>query len=131
MSDDWKEGPSLRFSRTGHCSCVIQSYDETPDAIIVIGGVTSPGGLTTTTEIFKIREGQWIQGPPFPFKISSAACVSLLPTMNFACVVVGRNKQYIEEWFSDVYGLNRSLTSWTHLGKIKKGRSCHIVLPLW
>ena len=74
-----------------------------------------------------------------PFGIDDAACVSLPPTMksvsNISCVVVGGNT---ERWTgdtggedsSDVYGLNRSLTTWTHLGKIKKGRSDHIVLPL-
>ena len=74
-----------------------------------------------------------------PFGIDDAACVSLPPTMksvsNISCVVVGGNT---ERWTgdtggedsSDVYGLNRSLTTWTHLGKIKKGRYGHIVLPL-
>ena len=73
-----------------------------------------------------------------PFGIDDAACVSLPPTMksvsNISCVVVGgtnldatiRNKYNS----SDVYGLNSSLTSWTHLGKIKKERWGHIVLPL-
>ena len=50
--------------------------------------------------------------------------------MNFACVVVGGYTDK-EVCSSDVYGLNRSLTSWTHLGNIGKGRNRHIVLPLW
>ena len=61
---------------------------KTSDVIIDIGGRTNEG-KTNTTEIFKIGEKQWIQGPPFPCKIDGAACVSLPPPMNFACIVVG------------------------------------------
>ena len=131
-SDDWKEGPSLISARYTHCSCIIQSDGGTQDVIIVIGGSTNQG-VTNTTEIFNIDKSQWTQGPPLPCRIDSAACVSLPPTMksvsNISCVVVGgcTDKQRCS---SDVYGLNRSLTSWTHLGKIKKGRWGHIVLPL-
>ena len=90
-------------------------------------------GKTSTTEIFKIGEKQWIEGPPFPSEIDGAACVSLPPPMNFACVVVGgeTDENTIDDQeTSDVYGLNRSWTGWTHLGKIKKGRQMNIVLAL-
>ena len=124
------------MARSNHCSCIIQSDDGTPDVIIIIGGRKE---RTNTTEIFNINKTQWTQGPPLPCGIKWAACVPLPPTMksvsNISCVVVGGNT---ERWTgdtggedsSDVYGLNRSLTTWTHLGKIKKGRSDHIVLPL-
>merc|ERR1711997_771212 len=117
-SDDWEEGPSLISARYGHCSCIIQSDDGTTDVIVIIGGDTNQG-ITNTTEIFNIKESKWTQGPPLPFGIDDAACVSLPPTMksvsNISCVVVGgtnldatiRNKYNS----SDVYGLNSSLTS--------------------
>merc|ERR1712156_849637 len=88
LSDNWKEGPSLLSARSHHCSCVIQSDDGTREAVIVIGGLTNEE-ITNTTEIFKIGEKQWIQGPPFPCKIDGAACLSLPPPMSFACVVIG------------------------------------------
>ena len=123
-------------ARYGHCSCIIQSDDGTTDAIIIIGGDTDEG-ITNTTEIFNIKESKWTQGPPLPVGIDRAACVSLPPTMksvsNISCVVVGGqmdiriNNKYNS---SDVYGLNSSLTSWTHLGKIRRERHGHIVLPL-
>ena len=50
--------------------------------------------------------------------------------MNFACVVVGgeTDEDTIDDQeTSDVYGLNRSWTGWTYLGKIKKGRQMNIV----
>ena len=132
LSNNWKEGPSLLLARRYHCSCIIQSDDGTSDVIIVIGGETNQG-ITNTTEIFSINKSQWTQGPPLPCGIGWAACVSLPPTMksvtNISCVVVGGCTDK-ESYSSDVYGLNRPLTSWTHLGKIKKGRHDHIVLPL-
>ena len=118
----------MQSARYYHCSCIIQSDNGTPDSIIVIGGFTNEG-ISNTTEIFIIREKKWIQGPTFPFKISDAACASLPPTTSFACAVVGGWTDK-EEPSSDVYGLNRSLTSWKYLGKIKKGKFRHIVLPL-
>ena len=131
-SDDWKEEPSLLLERNSHCSCVIQSDDGTPESIIVIGGYHQ-GIRTNTTEIFKISEKKWIQGPPCPCGIANAACASLPPTMksvsNIGAVVVGGDTEK-ERFSSDVYGLNRSLTNWKHLGKIKKGRIGHIVFPL-
>ena len=90
-------------------------------------------GKANTTEIFKIGEKQWIEGPPFPCEIDGASCVSLPPPMNFACVVVGgeTDEDTIDDQeTSDVYGLNRSWTGWTYLGKIKKGRQMNIVLAL-
>ena len=68
-----------------------------------------------------------------PCRIVSAACASLPPTMksvsNIGCIVVGGWTDK-ESCSSDVYGSNRSLTGWAHLGKISKGRLGHIVLPL-
>ena len=88
---------------------------------------------TNTTEIFNINKSQWTQGPPLPYGITYAACVSLPPTMksvtNISCVVVGGSTDK-ESYSRDIYGLDRTMTTWTHLGKIKKERHGHIVLPL-
>jgi len=131
-SDEWKEGPSLKLARTGHCSCIIQSDDGTQDSIIIIGGWTNQG-RTNTTEIFNINQSKWTEGPNFPCGIISAACVPLPPTMksvsNISCVVVGGSTDK-GLYSSEIYGLDRTMTKWTHLGKIKKGRESHIVLPL-
>ena len=99
---------------------------------MVIGGWTNQG-RSNTTEFFNIKESKWTQGPPLPCGISHPACASLPPTMksipNISCIVVGGGNDK-ERFSSDVYGLNRTMTNWTHLGKIKKGRRGHIVLPL-
>lgn len=90
-------------------------------------------GKSSTTEIFKIGEKRWIQGPPFPSEIDGAACVPLFLLTNFACLVVGgETEEYTidAQETSDVYGLDRSWTGWTHIGKIKKGRQMNIVLAL-
>ena len=128
-ADDWKKGPSLLRARSQHSSCVIQSDDGTQDSIIIVGGETTDDEMINTTEIFKIRDQQWIPGPPFPCDIRCAACVSLPLAMDFACLVIGGDT-YEDSYSSVVYGLNKSLTSWSRLGNIRKGRQHHIVLPL-
>ena len=96
---------------------------------------------SNTTEIFNIKEHKWIPGPTLPerfgkFPISydykkfvprGSAYVSLPSTMKFTCLVIGGEDL---EMRNDVWGLNKSLTSWTNLGKIRGFRSGHIALPL-
>ena len=76
----------------------------------------------------------WTQGPPLPCGIRFSACAAVPPVSNFACLVIGGNTSYDEYSFtsysSNVYGLNRELTEWKWLGKIRTGRSDHIALPL-
>ena len=129
-------------ARSGHSSCVIQSDDGSVDSIIIIGGWTDKTsrlfrqGRSNTTEIFNIKEQKWVPGPTFPCEISDSACVSLPSTMKFTCLVIGGEIEGIscccasEPKSNDVWGLNKSLTKWTHLGRIRKSRSRHIVLPL-
>ena len=81
-----------------------------------------------STEILNIEDQKWVKGPNLPYGNGKAACVSLPPTTNFACVIVGG--ETFESYSSNVYGLNKSLNEWRHLGKIRKERQCHIALPL-
>ena len=125
----WIEGPSLLSERYCHSSCAIHSDDGSISCIIIIGGCTPKEGFySKSTEILNIKDNKWIQGPKLPCAIAKAACVSLPPTANFACVL-------LEGWTfdnhsSNVYGLNKTLTEWTHLGKIRIKEQCLIALPL-
>ena len=76
----------------------------------------------------KIKERQWVQGPSFPCHIRGAACVALPPTMKYACIVLGGCVP--EGISSNIYGCDRSLTTWKLLGEMKKGRMYHIVLQI-
>ena len=77
----------------------------------------------------RFNREKWIQGPDLAVGIKAAACVALPLSSNFACVVVGgwTKKEY---YSSNVYGLDKSLTEWTFLGKIRNGRRSHIALPI-
>ena len=86
---------------------------------------------SNTTEILYLNERKWVQGPCLPVKIHYAACVVLPPTSCFACVIVGSCRGEVEPSFSsNVYGLDKGLSEWTLLGKIRKGRYGHVALPI-
>ena len=95
----------------------------------MIGGRTDQEKYSNTTEIFDLEGPKWAQGPKLPLGIEEAACIAVPPTHDLSCVVVGG---WTEEEYhsSNVYGLSKSLTEWTLLGKIKTGRSAHIILPI-
>ena len=75
------------------------------------------------------KDQKWTQGPELPCNKGPeyASCVELPETTNIACVVIGG--AIGGEYSSNVYGLNKSTTEWTFLGKIRKGRFRHIALP--
>ena len=83
-----------------------------------------------STEILNFKDQKWIQGPELPCDKGPeyASCVELPEASDIACVVIGGNigEEYCS---SNVYGLNKSTTEWTSLGKIRKGRFLHIALP--
>ena len=133
--------------RAGHSSCAIQSDDGSTQCIIVIGGSTNQGRYLKSVEILKVNNKKshssigakwpknnqkWAKGPPLPCVVEDAHCVPLHPLTNFACVIIGGwiggDKPINRS--SDVYGLNKELTEWKLLGKIRNGRSNHIALPL-
>ena len=82
-----------------------------------------------STEILNIKDQKWIIGPNLPCGIGRTECVSLPPSTNFACIIVG-GATIEENLSSNVYGLNKNLSEWTPLGKIRKGRQGNIALPL-
>ena len=145
--------------RAFHSSCSIQSDDGSTKCIIIIGGNTNKESPSKSVEILNVKDlrsylsskfkwsledQMWTQGPPLPCGIRFSACVSLPPTTNFACLVIGGDARQYEknmlpngrrwdrfnEYTSDVYGLNKKLTEWKLLGRIRTGRSGHIALPL-
>ena len=63
-----------------------------------------------------------------PCEVRNAACVSLSPTTNFACVIVGGETFGSNP--SNVYGLNKTLTEWTDLGKIRSERQYAMMRPI-
>ena len=119
-------------ARACHASCAIQSEDGSAQSIIIVGGSGGKDGNAhlKSTEILNFKDQKWIQGPELPCNNGpeKASCVELPAATNFACVVVGGDigEEYCS---SNVYGLNKSTTEWTFLGKIRKGRFCHIALP--
>ena len=44
--------------------------------------------------------------------------------------IIDKPKIENNDYYSDVWGLNKSLTKWTNLGKMYKARSGHVALPL-
>ena len=82
-----------------------------------------------STEILVLTDQKWVRGPEFAVGIKAAACVALPPSSNFSCVVIGGWTEK-EDYSSNVYGLDKSLTEWTLLGKIRNGRHSHIALPI-
>ena len=129
--NSWIEGPSLLSERCFHSSCAIQADDGSVQSIIIMGGRTSHDSWqhSNSTEILKIKDQKWIQGPNLPCGILHAACVSLPFSTDLACIIVGGSN--IENYYSsDIYGLNNALTEWKHLGKLKRGRQGHIAIPL-
>ena len=127
--NDWIDGPSLLKPRWRHSSCAIRSEDGSTKSIIIVGGETDPPPSINTTEILHLKDPKWVQGPELPLGIRYASCVELPLTSSFACVLIGG---YTENgnYSSDVYGLNRRFTEWTHLGEIRATRSSHIALPI-
>ena len=127
------EGPSVLVPRCRHSSCAIQSEDGLTKSIIIIGGQTDTtyhsGNFTRTTEILHLKDQRWVQGPELPLGIISASCVELPITSSFACVLIGG---YTEKgnYSSHIYGLNRKLTGWEVLGKIRTARDSHTALPI-
>ena len=136
--DKWTKGPSLLEARAFHASCAIQSDDGSTQSIIIVGGCTSKAFFrnhySKSTEILSFKDQKWIQGPELPcdnapeYRSMTALCVELPEATDIACVVIGGNigEEYCS---SNVYGLNKSMTEWTSLGKTRKGRYRHIALP--
>ena len=95
-----------------------------------MGGWTSQEELIDkSTEILNTKDQKWSQGPTLPCGMVYAACASLPFSNDFACIIVG-GATIEEEYSSNVYGLNKALTEWKHLGKIREGRRFYIALPL-
>ena len=113
----------------------MQSDDGSTKCIIVIGGLTGhyPSySCSKTTEILDLENREWVQGPELPIGLDNAACVALPPASNFACVVLGGrtdDKDHYEV-SNVVYGLNKKLTEWTFLGKMREGTCNNIALLL-
>ena len=126
------EGPSMLSPREDHSSCSIQSDDGSIQSIIIIGGMVNYFNekFSKTTEIFDIKEQKWAKGPDLPIEITEASSVSLPPTANFACVLIGGQTE-TDKWTSNVYGLTKSLKEWKFLGTIRTSRKGHLALSLF
>ena len=76
-----------------------------------------------------IKDQKWVQGPELPCGIRFATCTALPQSNNFACVVVGGQSEE-ENYSSQVYALNKTMSEWTVLGNIRIGRYSHIAIPI-
>ena len=119
----------LLSQRLYHSSCAIYADDGSLHCVIIIGGRTPEENFySKSTEILNIKDNKWTKGPTLPCDVRNAACVSLPPIAKFACVIVG-GKTFLKS-SANVYGLNKTLSEWTALGKIRKERKDYITLPL-
>ena len=114
-----------------HCSCVIQSDDESTESIIIIGGNTKEEDDSNTTEILDLNVQKCVQGPALPLGARYTACVTLPPTSNFSCVVFGTGTRHISLG-TGVYGLDKRLMEWKFLRKLntREWPSVSIALPI-
>lgn len=129
QENEWTKGPHLLTYRSYHSSCAIKSEDGKIESIIIVGGEEfDKEEPSNTTEILKLNEQRWIQGPLLPEGITDSSCVALPPIMNYACLVIGGRTE--EGLSSNVYALDKSLSTWTHLGKLTAGLCDHIAIPL-
>ena len=123
QENNWTEGPPLLTARYNHSSCAIKSEGGTTESIIIIGGeARDREDYLCSTEILKINEQKWVPGPDLPKGISKAVCIELPFIMQYACLIIGgKTFSAIDDpdWSSNVYGLNKSLLTWTFLGEIK------------
>ena len=88
------------------------------------------GGVTKnpcSIEIYNIKSGMWVKGPPLPYGETNASCAPLPPTSKYACLAIG-NRTKKTNYTSNVYGLDRTFTEWTLLGKIEKGSQNYTAL---
>ena len=113
-----------------HCSCAIQLNDGSTQSIIIIGGYTKEGEDSNTTEILDVNVQKWVQGPALPSGARYTTCVTLPPTSNFSCVVLGSSQG--KPSGTGAYGLDKRLMEWKFLGNINaySGRSACTSLPL-
>ena len=129
-ANSWCEGPTLLTPRMHHCSCVIQSDDESTESIIIIGGNTKEEDGSNTTEILDLNVQKWAQGPALPLGAWYTACVTLPPTSNFSCVVFGTETSK-ESAGTSVYGLDKRSMEWKLLRMFqsRSWQSVCIALP--
>ena len=88
------------------------------------------GGVTDnpcSIEIYNIKSGVWVEGPPLPYGETYASCAPLPPTSKYACLAIGSGTKKTN-YTSNVYGLDRTLTEWTLLGNTKEGSKNYIAL---
>ena len=88
-----------------HCSCAIQSGDGSAQSIIVIGGYINEEEDSNTTEILDFNVQKWVKGPALPLGARYTACVTLPPTSNFSCVVLGTSQELSG---TGAYGLDKN-----------------------
>ena len=99
------------------------------DTIVIVGGYTESSLMTSSTELFNIKENRWSRGPDLPIVVRSASCVALPHHPIYSCLLIGgRSKESKEEYISDsIYALDNDLKRWTLVGHLKEARYGHTI----
>ena len=103
--DEWINGPHLLEGRHCHSSCALKSIDGTIDTIVIVGGYTESSLMTSSTELFNIKENRWSRGPNLPIGVNSASCVAPRNHTSYSCILIGG-------WSN-----NKVSTHWTRIWK--------------
>ena len=112
-----------------HSSCALKSREGIINTILIVGGCTKSSPITSSSELFSIKENRWSKGPDLPIVVKSASCVALPYHTIYSCLLIGgRSKEGTEEYISDsIYALDNDLNGWTLVGHLKEARCGHSV----
>ena len=128
--DEWINGPQLLEGRHCHSSCSLISSEGSIDTIVIVGGYTESSAISSSTELFSIKENRWSIGPDLPIVVSSASCVALPNHKTYSCLLIGGwSKEGKEYYLSDsIYALDKELKTWALVGRLKDARYGHTII---
>ena len=112
-----------------HSSCALKSIDGTINNIVVVGGYTESSIISSSTELFRIKENRWTRGPNLPIQVNFTSCIALPNHTSYSCLLIGGwSKEEKEYNISDsIYALDKELKSWALVGHLKEARYGHSI----
>ena len=127
--DEWINGPQLLEGRNCHSSCALKSIDGTIDTIVIVGGYTESSNISSSTELFIVKENRWTRGPNLPVVVNRASFVALPNHTSYSCLLIGGcSKEGNKYNLSDsIYALDNELKSWALVGHLKEARYGHTI----
>ena len=81
--------------------------------------------MTSSTELFNIKENRWSRGPNLPIGVNSASCVAPRNHTSYSCILIGG---WSNNKVSDsIYALDKDLKAWALVGHLKEARYGHTI----